>query len=186
MDFSKLAVYLKDKEDRWLYDSIAVKALKDEDFEIEENILDFIEKDSQLVQVTNNPTLWDRNATYKLRLKELIYIICTAYNVFLYEKKGKFTSLNESIEDVEKRIKDANTSLKNIEKTSNLIEWAELLDSYSTEFKTRSSEYDTEADKRQKYLIWSFIGFWVTFVLLIFINILDFEWIIGFADFVFE
>ena len=176
MDFNSLIEYLQNKKDKIRLEILALHAIKDKDFMQEYSNLDFTIHLHQFRHVVSNPHSYDsptsndnEKANYNLVLVEII----NTYTGYLYDNKGKYSNLKESISKLEERIKQTNASIDEITSVSKLISGEKVLQVYAKEFKKRSDDYETEAGKWQKKLYVGFSILGAIFVSFFFLNVID-------------
>lgn len=178
MNIEKFKNYLQQKSQKSFLENIAFHALEDTAFMKEFIDLSFIKKISSLNNVLNNPQTYDiDNEEHQSLYNRLLKEISSAYTVYLYDKKGKYSELKSSIDEIKNKIIESENDLENIKKTSELISGARVLDQYSKEFETRAENYEAEAEKWRSKLYTSFIFLSIVLVAFIFCSFLDFDYI---------
>lgn len=174
MDFTNFIQHLEQKEKKTRIEVLALQAVKDTDFMNEYSGINFAHHIQQFTNVVSNPTGYDvpDNDAHRAHYERALQEITTAYSSYLYDNKGKYSSLKGEIDALEGRINTANSNLEKIKETSELISGAEVLVTYAKEFKGRAVEFKEEAYKWQKKLYVGFLSLSVVVVFFFYANII--------------
>ena len=174
MKIDNLKDYLSNqKESLNIFQQIVLKALKDEDFIKVTDNLDELSHIGNINNVLQNPGAYDLENSANIRqYNQTIESICNLYTSYLYEKKGKFISLAGAVEDIQQNLKDCETQIENIKAVSELVSGSIVLKGYAKKYRTRYTTYVRKAQDWLKYLQYSFIGFALTFILLLTSNLI--------------
>ena len=172
MDFTNFIQHLEQKEEKTRIEILALQAVKDTDFMNEYSEINFAHHIQQFINVVSGPTGYDvpDNKAHRAYYERVLQAITNTYSSYLYDNKGKYSSLKGEVDALKNRIKTANTNLERIKETSELISGAEVLATYAQEFKVRADKYRTEAENWQKKLYTGFLGLSVVVVFFFYTN----------------
>ena len=172
MNLDPLKKYLEEKwENLSKLEKNALSVLSDKDFyeEVDWSFLRAIPN----TNIITNPSNIERNPQFIPQYNYVLNTMYTTYVSYLYDTKGKFVSFKGDINDLEKRILAANSHIDNIQKTSDLLEGAEILESYAKEFESRAKSYWDEAAESYRRLGVGFVLFAILFISFLFVKIVD-------------
>ncbi len=163
MNIDVFRQHLESKENLTDLEKISLGALNDTKFLEQTTNLIFLKSLVNQENVFNNPQSYDSpdNEFYMLALTEITNI----YRGYLYDTKGKYTSIKSDVDEINKSLATAKTDIENIESVSKVISGEKVLSVYAKEFKKRSKGYLRAAKRWQKWLIWSYIVLSVVVVL---------------------
>lgn len=155
MDLQRFIDYLKNKEGINETEKVVLNALTDGAFLERFNSLKHLESIPNAVNVINDPQRHDSpdNEHYQKVLVE----ITNTYLSYLYDSKGKYTSIKQELSALEKRIDTQNANLDRIEQLEKLLSGEKVLTIYAKEFKKRAKSYYRTARKWQRYLQASYV-----------------------------
>lgn len=179
MNLTDISVYLRDKSPRSYLEERAFQALNDSEFRRDYSELLFLIQEPQSENIVQNIRNYDNpdNSNAYSYFQLFLVNIVNAHSGYLYDKKGKYSNLKESISEVENRIAAANKDIDHIKQTSELIGGAKVLQEYANKFNERANDLrDNDADIWEKYLYASFIVTAVVISVLLVVPLFKIDW----------